>query len=276
MDNAVVYAMNGSMHSSACGISVYYPLNVNTAAELSAFTDVAVSPYHLAFVDRVVNGVYSGAFDSSYTSETLMDQWGDLLYPFENFYEATVYQDYEYTYKDEYYDDYYRYAENYDITEYWNYADSCAADGDSDLIEFSEDITTDDSGNYCFTLTEDALYNTKSVQGYVYELSENGEELYDYGVYTGVEGDWKTGSFTDGFDGKWIALPDGQVLAVYPAGKSDKGDIYTSLVLVNGEETNLRIVYDKATSSAYIDSMWRGMDDYGCPETGKTYLAQGI
>ena len=274
LDNAVLCVRNGEAHSGACGLSVYYPTAVNTAAELSAFASVAVSPYQLSFIDRYVRSVYSSG-DSEYTNDELIKMWGDFSYSFENYYSSTVYEDYDYTYTEEFYDDYYIYSENYEAGEYWSYADFCSIDGVSGHINFEEDPQTDDNGRFYFTLADDSRNLADKVEGYVYKLSEDGDELYDLGVYTGIECSWTDNMFCDNYDGKHLTLSDGQELSLYPAGKTETAELYSSPVLLNGEEANLRIAYSRETDTAEILGVWSGMDDYGCPETGASVLAAG-
>jgi len=265
LSEAVVYTKNGTAHSNACGLSVYYPLNVNNSTELAMFESVAVSPYHLALVDRIVNGVYKGGFDSLHMSDTLISRWGSFTYGFEDYYSDTVLEDYEYTYTEEFYDDYYYYMETVEDNDYWLYADSCVADGQSGLIEFTAVPESGENGGFGFTLSENALYNTEKVEGYVYQLSEDGEEMYEMGIAPDVTADWGKGIFSADFDGKWIALPDGQRLSVYPVSRNEGFDIYSSYVLVNGNEAVLRIVRDYMENEVYIEGVWGGIDEYGVP-----------
>ena len=276
LGSAVMCLKNGEAHSgTACGLSVYYPLNINTAAELSAYACVAVSPYQLSFADRYVRSVYDGVFSGEYTNEELLKSWGGFTYSFEDYYSESVYEDYEYTYEEEFYDDYYSYSEDYEITEYWSYADSCTTDGASGLISFTDDPQTDDDSRFYFTLENSSLRLADNVEGYVYKLSEDGCELYDLGVYTGVECNWAENIFSDNYDGKHLTLSDGQELALYLVGKSETAEIYSSPVLVNGEEANLRVAYNREADEAEILSVWSGTDDYGCPKTGTVSLAAG-
>lgn len=263
VNQAVVYKNSGSDHNNACGLSVYYPLNVSSSSELALFESVAASPYHLALVDRVANAAYTGVFNSSYMSDTLISRWGDFSYGVEDYYSSTVYEDYTYTYTEEYYDDYYCYTGAIESNNYWNYADSVVADGKSSIIDFTSAPETTDDGGFSFTLSEAALYNAEKVEGYVYELSEEGEEMYELGIAPDVTGDWKTGTFSAAFGGSWLALPDGQKLSVYPVSRHEGYDVYSSYVTVNGEEALLRVVYNYAESKAWIDGVWGGIDEYG-------------
>ena len=263
VNEAVIYKNSGSDHSNACGLSVYYPLNVSNSTELALFESVAVSPYHLALVDRVANAAYAGTFNSSYMSDTLISRWGNFSYGVEDYYSSTVYDDYEYTYTEEYYDDYYCYTGVVESNSHWDYANSAVADGKSALIEFNSGPETENDGVFSFTLSEAALHNTEKVEGYVYELSEEGDEMYELGIAPDVTGDWGTGTFTAAFDGNWLALPDGQLLSLYLVSRHAEYDVYSSYVTVNGSEAVLRVVYNRTEGKAWIDGVWGGIDEYG-------------
>lgn len=71
------------------------------------------------------------------------------------------------------------------------------------------------------------------------------------------------GEVTDNFDGYWLSLPDGQNLAMYVAEETTDYVIYTSPILLNNEETNLRIRQSFADTSISIEGAWDGIDEYG-------------
>ena len=68
--------------------------------------------------------------------------------------------------------------------------------------------------------------------------------------------------FADAFDGYWLSLPDGQNLATYIVDTTDDYIIYSSPILLNDEETNLRIrqTYDGAIT---VEGAWDGIGNNG-------------
>ena len=76
--------------------------------------------------------------------------------------------------------------------------------------------------------------------------------------------DWETGTFADSFDGYWLSLPDGQNLATYVAEITDDYVIYTSPIMLNGRDTNLRIKQYFRDGSVQVEGAWDGIDE----ETG--------
>lgn len=101
------------------------------------------------------------------------------------------------------------------------------------------------------------------------------DDLIELGVSVDIIPDWENGIFTDNFDGYWFSLPDGQILAVYVVEECDGYDIYTSPVLINGEETNLRIIHDYENDTVTIDGIWDGIDENGMAARNVYELSEG-
>lgn len=77
LENAVICKVNGAQHSSAGGLSLYYPLAVQGSTELSILSDICTSSWYLAFVDKVAYGTSGGNF--SY-SMILYDVFGNYYF----------------------------------------------------------------------------------------------------------------------------------------------------------------------------------------------------
>ena len=78
--------------------------------------------------------------------------------------------------------------------------------------------------------------------------------------------DWDEGYVSDNFDGYWLSLPDGQNLATYVVDVTDNYIIYTSPILLNGEETYLRMRQYLDDSSVVVEGAWDGIDDDGASD----------
>ncbi len=229
LKDCIVYNINGKDHKKASGLSIYYPLQLQGSSELTTFSGVCVSPYYLSLVDRVAKG-YS---DNGYTNEVFFTEDGDWSC-------EDCSADYV---EDTYFDDY---------TE---------GGGESSLIHFTIEPTMTDEGSYGFQLTADSLDNTSSVSAFIYYDIDGGEAV-EIGETYDVIADWNQGLFVDNFDGYWLALPDRQILATYIVGCDDDCMVYTSPILLNGKETNLRLrVY--SDYSVVIDGAWDGIDECG-------------
>ena len=137
IDKAVIYKRNGSDHSDACGLAAYYPLELQGSAELKIFGDVAVSPYYLSFVDRTVYGSTNSGNTENYDNSSVLDLWLST-------------------------------DETDDYSDYWDNYGECEATGDSPFIVFYDKPQLLDDGTYGFSLTDESLEYTASVQACVY------------------------------------------------------------------------------------------------------------
>ena len=244
--DAVVYKVSGTMHTGATGLSTYYPLSVQGSNELSFFGKVCISPYYLSFVDMLGTVGVSGDMNTEYEDDTWFDDDGDWYWG----------DDWDY------YDD-----------DYWDYIDDYEITGESPYIGFDVEPTFED-GCYYFMLDEEGWYNAADVYGIVCVMNEDGTEVIEYGETYDIDADWENGIFFDNFDGWWISLPDGQNLATYIVGYTDDAIFYTSPVLLNDVETNLRLklMEDKII----IEGAWDGIsDECGAASKDITKLKKG-
>lgn len=229
LDDCIVYNKNGSLHTGASGLSVYYPLQVEGSEELKTFGGICISPYYLSLVDMIAKG-YTG---NGYDNQVFFTEDGDW---------SNEDCDCE-SYDDSYFDN-----------------ESYGESGESSLITFAEKPGFDDEGYYGFVLDENGLNYTADVSAMILmdlgdgTLLELGET---YDVYT----DWDNGYFSDNFDGKWLSLPDGSLLSMYIVEAGDDSTVYTSPIELNGKRTNLRIV--QSGDSVKIEGAWDGIDENG-------------
>ena len=245
LNDAVVYKVSGSTHPEAMGLSMYYPLCIQGSNELSVFGKVSVSPYYVSFVDRQNK---TGATDETF-EEYNDDQW----------------------FSDE---GEWEWGES-DDDSYWDYADNYEQTGESKYITFAADPDVDEEGYFGFTLDEKGLSNAAGVSALVYEVSQDGNSLIELGETLEISGDWETGKFQDDFNGYWLSLPDGQNLAIYPVESSGNYVIYTSPILLNGEETNLRIKLDYRSDEITIEGAWNGIDECGAADRNIIKIKDG-
>lgn len=243
--DAVVYKISGDTHPNASGLSVYYPLSVQGSNELSLFGKISVSPYYLSFVDRLNN---TGATENDFASYD-DDQW---------FEDGEAWE----------------WGETSDDS-HWDYLDDYEQTGESAYITFAEDPAVSDEGVYGLTLDEDGIDNSAGICALVYELSEDGESILELGETTDIVGDWESGSFSDNFDGYWLSLPDGQNLATYIVEETEDYVIYTSPILLNGDETNLRIRQYFSDGHVEIEGAWEGISEEGAASREIVKLTDG-
>ncbi len=259
LSDAVVYQVKGSDHTDSCGLSIYYPLQVQDGSqELSIFKDVCLSSYYLGLVDKIAYGaVHSGSI-SDYSNASVLEL-------FSNEWSADAYTESEGNSTLSYL---------LDLDSQWDYADDFTAGADAD-ITFIDEPAFDEDGNYWFSLSEDSLYQTDYVEAAVYLLDEETEEMIELGFTGEIYEDWEEGVFSDNFDGFWFSLPDDQYLAAYLYEECDGYDLYISPILLNGEETYLRFAYDEENVEAAIVDIWNGQDESGASSRITTQLQTG-
>lgn len=256
LDEAVVYHREGTDHTGAGGLSVYFPLQVGDADEMAAFASVCVSPYYLSFVDRQAQGkAYGDA--SGYSNDGIFSDdgtWHQHL----GIQLATPGQDQQQ-------------GEGQD--QYWSYADE--ATGDVADITFADEPQVTEDGTYWCRLDEDSLKRTSIVKALLYERSADGKDFLAIGETFEVYVDWETGEIEDAFDGLWLSLPDGQNLCAYIDDWTDEYTVFTCPVELNGESTNLRLrVYDE-DYSVVVEGVWDGISESGASGRGVRELKPG-
>ena len=245
LGSAVVYKISGSTHTSAGGLSVYYPLEIQGSNELSLFGRISISPYYLSFIDR-------------------LGKTGATEYDFDEYDDSQWFEDEE---ESSWWDA----AED---DSYWNYLDDYEQTGESPYITFEEEAAVSDDGIFGLTLDENGINNASSIYAMVYVLTEDEQGVIEMGETVDIIGDWDTGHFSDNFDGYWLSLSDGQNLATYIVEETNDYVVYTAPIMLNGEETNLRIrQYYSGTVEA--EGVWDGINEYGAASREIIKLTDG-
>ncbi len=166
------------------------------------------------------------------------------------------------------------YRSNPTQTDRFDYLDEFEATGDSAHIKFLRAPSLDDEGIFRFTLTKYSLDHTADVYAVVY-LAASDDELLELGDTYDIDCDWENGSFADVFDGYWISLPDGQNLSTTIVEANDDFVIYTSPILLNGTETNLRFRQTLDDGIIVVEGTWDGVTDSGASSRSATKLKDG-
>lgn len=238
LKNCIVYNKNGANHSKASGLSVFYPLKVNEPKDLKTFSKVTVSPYYLSIVDMVAKGFSQ----NGYSNAALFDSDGNW--------------------------------DNETATEgddYFNYASE--EGGESKLITFAEKAKLSADGTFGFKLDESGKAYTADVSAVIL-MDLDDDNMVELGQTIDINADWEdTGVVTDEFDGSWLGLPDGQLLAMYVVSSGEEGVVYTSPIFLNGKRTNLRIV--RTNESIVVEGAWDGIDEHGMAAREITKIKEG-
>ena len=252
LNDAITYQIRGTYHAGATGLSTYYPLKVNTSQELAIFQTVAVNPSYLSYVDRLAHG-------ATYNGGTQYTQYSDETFWQENLWNWLLGNTTE--------------EVQQEAEDNWNYVDDHT--DVSSLITFASEPQVDDEGTFWFQLDQHGIDNAAVVSGMVYELSEDGADLIALGETYDVYGDWETGQFSDGFDGLWLALPDGQSLNLSVESATEDFIIYTSPITLNGAECYLRMRQDMADGSVEVEGAWSGVSESGAMGRDLTQIKRG-
>lgn len=233
LSDTVVYRINGSMHESACGLSIYYPIGFLSQAqgeeELSIFQDVCISSYYFGFVDKLAYGAMHSTISGYDNTEMLTLLL--LLYG------TSAYQSSGGSY---------HYSPNTNHSwDFNNYTGS-----NSSAIHFLHKPHVDADGHFSFQIEPAEAPNIDYVQASVYLYQEDTKLVYELGDTGNVVVDHESGEVHDDFDGKWFALPDGQLLSAYLIERLDDYDLYYAPILCNDIQTNLRFRYNRTTGKA--------------------------
>ncbi len=255
LNKVVPYQVRGTYHAAATGLSTYYPLRVNGSQELATFQSVAVNPSYLQYVDRLVHGAtYSSTSQQyeTYSNDTFFngDLWNWLL----GYTEDTQQQQ--------------------EVEDHWNYVDDHTTASTAG-ITFADEPQVDSNGTFWFRLDQNGIDNAAVVSALVYELSEDGKDIIALGETYDVYGNWETGEFYDGFEGGWLALPDGQSLNLSVVSATEDYIIYASPIELNGKECYLRMRFDMASGAVEVEGAWNGVDESGAVGRGVTALKKG-
>lgn len=231
INEAVVCSINGIYHEDACGLSVYYPLYMAPgSAELGKYAAIACSPYYYGYVaENAYASANSGI--SGYDLNQSLNAWSSTMDP-----DAET------------------------IVEYYGIEEDSEP---NDFVEFYDEPQLLEDGTFGFSLTDQSLEYISSVNADIYFLSDDGENLIQLGSTDDVNANWETGVFLDNFDGLWFCLPDGQLISATVVSEEENYTIYTTPVLLNGEESNLRFVVDYTDYSVNLASVCSGVDAYG-------------
>ena len=253
LDEAVVYHREGTDHRGVGGLSVYFPLEVGDADELSAFASVCVSPYYLSFVDRQAQGkAYGDA--TNYSNDSIFSDDGTWNQHIGGVQLATP-------------------GQGQGNDQYWSYADE--GTGEAAEFTFADEPQVTGDGTYWCRLDERSLERASMVKALLYETSADGKDFLAIGETFEVYVDWDTGKIEDAFDGLWLSLPDGQNLCAYIEDWSDEYTVFTCPIELNGENTNLHLrVYDE-DYSVVVEGVWDGISESGASGRGVRELKPG-
>jgi len=135
-------------------------------------------------------------------------------------------------------------------------------------------VTVDDEG---FAVLDVGPEMAEMLQGVYFQLAYLDEEediVLMLGRDNDLDADWENGVFMDNFRGVWGAIDDYLVYMeiVY---EGEDYNTYSVPILLNGEEYNLRVVYDFNEEEYHILGARQGLDDTGMADKNLRQLRVG-
>ena len=93
-------------------------------------------------------------------------------------------------------------------------------------------------------------------------FDEDGENMIYLGCDTDLNADYDKGEFSDNFRGTWITI-GGEYVCAEVVDRTDDYDVYSIPAKVNGEETNIRAVYEYEKEAFRVLGTYDGADESG-------------
>lgn len=147
-----------------------------------------------------------------------------------------------------------------------------------DAIESSgeEDypVYINDDGYGVMELSQEIINMLKGVYCQLAYFDEDEDIMIYLGRDNDISMDWENGIFTDNFRGVWGSI-DGYLCYMEVIYEGEDYNLYSVPVLLNGEEYQLRVVYDYTTEEFEILGARKGLDDNGMSDRNLVKLKAG-
>ena len=269
IDEAVVYKVNGSGVSNAKGIAVYYPLKVQGSSEISTFTNICVSPHYLAYLDKTVFGTSISGGNSGGGNGGHGNNNGGITHSWEQW----LQNDSDFWSLVDSFSNYWN-----DIPDSYNNTYNVIAPEDEDVtLQLLCDPYLDNYGTYTVKLSENSLEYLVTVDYALFKKEENGAKVL---IGTEVDVDLKYVNgvcvMTDQFAGKWIAINDGQLLALEVSEETETYAIYSAPAIVNGNRVTIKVKRMTEGAAVYeVLGVYGGITENGVASKSMTSLETG-
>ncbi len=250
LHDAVRYEVHGSNRANSNGLSVYYPLLMDP----DEFKVYKTFSNNIAFQEYL--SILNGDFDSHEWEQEWEAAWKEAYSDnktdegkYDSFFNEgqSIAQDYG----EEMTEDYYETISSISPVEKDNYD-----------LKYSQQLGED--GYYELKITS-GLDMVQDVSFMLYYDNEAGGEYIYLGSDNDLESDFDKGIFREHFEGSWICIGD-EVVYAELIEQTDKYNLYTIPILLNGEEKSLKAEYDYSTEKFTILGAYDGIDE----ETGST------
>jgi len=108
----------------------------------------------------------------------------------------------------------------------------------------------------------------------LYFEDDNGETIFFLGSDYDLNYDEETGVYWDNFRNVWPVI-NGETISMLPLDQGENYISYTVPIMLNGEETNLRMTYDFESHAYSVLGTWDGIDENGMSSKEIRHLVDG-
>lgn len=145
---------------------------------------------------------------------------------------------------------------------------------ESEMPDADYPIDVDDDGYAVLDVGPEIANILKGVYFQLAYVDEDEDIMLLLGRDNDLDSDWENGVFMDNFRGVWGSIDDYPVYLeiVY---EGEDYNTYSVPILLNGEEYNLRVVYDFNDEQYYILGARKGLDDTGMADKNLVQLQPG-
>lgn len=150
------------------------------------------------------------------------------------------------------------YSDDYGLESYDEY--DVDTDNHISPVIIEDPAHLNEDNYYTLTIDPSTMDYVNSIQYSIYADWYDDDYMYYIGSDNNLEIDYNTGEVIDCFDGYWPALPDGQLLLFYVIEENEDYTLFSAPITLNGEDTNLRFLYNYDKSEYEVLGCWNGID----------------
>lgn len=144
--------------------------------------------------------------------------------------------------------------------------------GDGEETEYP--LYLDEEGYATLELDADTVNMLKGIYFELAYVDEEEDVMLLLGQDNDIDADWENGVFKDNFRGVWGAI-DEHLVYMEVVYECDDYTTYSVPILLNGEDYNLRVIYDYSDEQFYILGARKDMDDSGMADKNLMQLKPG-
>lgn len=266
INEAIVYKVNGNAVSNASGIAVYYPLKLQGSTEVAIFTNICVSPHYLAYLDKTVFGTSASSGNNN------GDQSGNNTGNSHNW-QQWIQNDFDFWSLVNSFSDYWNDLPDTQNNDSYNVLEP---ENDEVTLQLLTDPYLDSNGTYTVKISGESLNNLVTVDYALFKKGENGAKIL-IGSDIDVKMEYRNGvcTMTDQFNGKWIALSDGQLLALEVTEETAEYAIYSAPAILNGTRVTIRVKRLADEREYEVLGVYNGISESGAASKSMTGIQAG-